>query len=170
MRMETIWTEEEFETGARCLSRVLERIEIDERCCLLRWSLETSSNGSSYLTHAPVKLSATFQREKEVLRGEEECFVDNSLIEDPDSDVLRPMDEAHLDWRVSIVYSETWRVPVVYFTVLHPDGSPCTREDIVDSLMDQNHQNQINDSWDFISHDEHPITGVPSLFLHPCRT
>ena len=84
-----------------------------------------------------------------------------------------------MEWSFSIVYHETWGVPVLYFQVQYLDGSRCSRHDVLDAL----HVYDLNtsdaglnitvgavDSWDFISEEEHPITGIPSFFLHPCQT
>eukprot|EP00978_Attheya_sp_CCMP212_P037858 scaffold182159_cov31-Attheya_sp.AAC.1 len=47
------------------------------------------------------------------------------------------------------------------------DGTPCLRQDILSYC---NNNDDVKDSWEFISQDEHPITGEPSFFLHPCQT
>lgn len=78
------------------------------------------------------------------------------------------------EWNFSVVYSETWQAPVLYFHV-HNDvyrGEPCTRTQIVRHLTKtlDAQNNNVSDSWDFVSQDEHPVTRLPSFFLHPCRT
>jgi hypothetical protein len=99
--------------------------------------------------------------------------------------------EGYYEWRFSIVYCPVWRVPVLYFTVQQQDGTPCPVSLVTDWIHYHHHyhyhQSRIdganNDKEDdnddddvaarmedFISYDEHPITGVPSMFLHPCRT
>ena len=96
------------------------------------------------------------------------------------------------EWHLSIVYSDIWRVPVLYFTVqrLHKDASTTvvSRRDVLDMLVPARLQGSSNttagataaanigggggggdDMWDFVSVEEHPVTGVPSFLLHPCR-
>jgi Autophagocytosis associated protein, active-site domain len=111
-----------------------------------------------------------------------------------------------VEWSFSVVYSDTWQVPVLYFHVQyqcsHDDDNdsdtttttPCSRSMVVEMLSRVHHQNiqmeQDDDnednannivnnrdnnvscfsSWDFVSSDEHPVTGLPCFFLHPCRT
>ena len=85
------------------------------------------------------------------------------------------------------MYSETWRVPVLYFTVCHQwTGDPCTRAQVLEFLLrcqqqppqqeedgaevEQEDEKDEDSSWDFVSVTEHPATGTPCFFLHPCRT
>jgi hypothetical protein len=81
-------------------------------------------------------------------------------------------------WTFSIVYSDTWRVPILYFTVQWYDtGSPCTRTEVLQWLKSGENPDEYyddgedddNHGWDFVSQEEHPITGVPTFFLHPCQ-
>jgi ubiquitin-like-conjugating enzyme ATG10 len=89
------------------------------------------------------------------------------------------------EWRISTVYSPTFACPVLYFTVQSSDdGTPWTRRQVVDYLQSLQHER--HDSFDscdasdrredkaitgeWISMEEHPITGTPAYFLHPCRT
>jgi ubiquitin-like-conjugating enzyme ATG10 len=41
---------------------------------------------------------------------------------------------------------------------------------VVRALQRIHPQNKVEDDWDFVSVDEHPVSRVPSFFLHPCRT
>jgi Autophagocytosis associated protein, active-site domain len=97
-----------------------------------------------------------------------------------------------LIWYLNCIYHETWQVPVLYFSVQNAhDGSPCTRDNVLEALgigstgsssmperNDMNTTNEklfdqdeyIDNTWTTISMEEHPITGIPSYFLHPCRT
>ena len=116
----------------------------------------------------------------------------------------------YTEWSFSIIYHETWRVPTLYFQCIHLDGTPLSRKQVLDILLNimaatttnatfqslNNHEisetiqddhddaaagddddgdddNDImteEDLWEFISQEEHPMTGVPSFFLHPCQT
>merc|ERR1719245_400036 len=74
--------------------------------------------------------------------------------------IIRKMKEI-MEWNLSVVYSETWNVPVLYFRVQYLDGRVCSRDTILLLI-------QLKD--DFVSEEEHPIHGVPCFFLHPCQT
>jgi len=150
------------------------------------WSVEKdSSSGTLYLTHPPIR------RELEIDRKYDDD-TPNRNLEDSDSlDMYNDATVLHEDpvvastptlknatktttteWYFSIVYSDVWRVPILYFTVqsVEKSGSPCQRSEIISSLMQFSHYNCVEDTWEFFSYEEHPITGVPSFFLHPCRT
>jgi len=76
------------------------------------------------------------------------------ILEDPD--VVVPADSACQIWNFSILWSDTWKAPVLYFGV-EENGTVLTREEL---FSDAPH----------ISFAEHPVTGSPSLFVHPCTT
>mmetsp|Transcript_19555 Transcript_19555/g.21747 ORF Transcript_19555/g.21747 Transcript_19555/m.21747 type:complete len:174 (+) Transcript_19555:41-562(+) len=67
-----------------------------------------------------------------------------------------------------IVYSSTYTVPVLYFNVYNLDGSLLTPEEFRKSLPQ--HLSNEKQKWNFITQDEHPITGVPCNYIHPCQT
>jgi ubiquitin-like-conjugating enzyme ATG10 len=91
-------------------------------------------------------------------------FVDLTVWQDQDTTLTQ--EEEELEWRLSCVYSDTWRVPVLYLTVQNKRGSPCSRDELLQAIKNGTTDN----SWDFLSAEEHPVTGVPCFFLHPCRT
>lgn len=87
-----------------------------------------------------------------------------------------------IEWSFSIVYSRVWNVPVLYFQVQNVNGALLTRNKVMKILvgpngntyaLNDNHGTVISDQddgWDFVSVEEHPITGVPTFFFHPCQT
>lgn len=167
-----------FEKGARHLSDVLQTVE-DWRSpnpLLVHWRVKTSeTHGVSYLVH-DIPMSPPVCCSCPNLLGEDgvtDSLYENMEVEDltTDPDIAtswtarpEPM------WCFSIVYSDVWRVPVIYFTVQLMDGAPCSRDEVVNILRQQSPQNWVADSWDFVSCDEHPMAGTPAFFLHPCRT
>jgi len=89
------------------------------------------------------------------------------------------------EWTFSIVFHETWRVPTLYFACSRSDGTPLARKRVLDILLshrvdangghdigtgDGRNEEEEEDLWEFVSQEEHPATGEPSYFLHPCRT
>jgi Autophagocytosis associated protein, active-site domain len=90
-------------------------------------------------------------------------------------------------WSFSVVYSDIWKAPVLYFTAdAADDGRPLSRSEILAVLLspapsslpssschgdDRHHQPPTDQkgSWDFVSCEEHPVSGQPSYFLHPCN-
>lgn len=96
----------------------------------------------------------------------------------------------YTEWSFSILMHKIWRVPTLYFSCCHSDGTPLCRREVLDMLLQSKgmpkadvntgrgeEQNGTNDNddddeslWEFVSQEEHPMTGQPSYFLHPCRT
>ena len=82
-----------------------------------------------------------------------------------------------MEWKFSIVYHEVWMVPVLYFQVHFLDGKRCSRSSVLEALNFHDSDSGgicnvdfVIDTWDFLSEEEHPVTGIPSFFLHPCQT
>jgi Autophagocytosis associated protein, active-site domain len=110
-------------------------------------------------------------------------YVDWAILTDSVESILAPTYDENqftlLQWNLSCVYSETWQIPVLYFDVRNVStGQPCSREEVLSYLVldfdglpvQSDETNQIESSWNFLSFDEHPISRLPSFFLHPCRT
>ncbi|KAK5697495.1 hypothetical protein LTR97_007633 [Elasticomyces elasticus] len=68
-----------------------------------------------------------------------------------------------------IVYSPSYRVPVLHITLPHPPPN----SNIHDLLVPASHRAQLQHaggSLGALSLTDHPITGLPAYFIHPCRT
>lgn len=146
---------------------------------LLDWQVapQTEIQGASllHLIHPPVtrrRLDTSFIQGNHVADVDVH-LEDETLVVDPDVTPPPTLSSSSssnllllLEWQFSIVYSDTWQVPILFFTAQHMDGSPCLRYSLLKALGCQDGI----DSYDFISYDEHPVTRVPSFFLHPCQT
>mmetsp|Transcript_30178 Transcript_30178/g.46027 ORF Transcript_30178/g.46027 Transcript_30178/m.46027 type:complete len:220 (+) Transcript_30178:258-917(+) len=162
-----MYTGNDFEHQASTLSKVLpycKHIEIDS---LVDWQFEPSQSTKPCQLVHPTIISEFLEGRKQITDFDD--FHDSSILSD--EDMIQPLSEKKtlsqkLEWRFSIVYSETWRAPILYFMVQDSSGHPCSREQVLLMLPSAD----VQDSWDFISYDEHPVTGRPSYFLHPCKT
>jgi hypothetical protein len=189
-----------FRQGAERLVRVMAGgFDVDSldqhKQTLCKWSIQSGWDGDVYLIHPTVvrrssshatqhahasndnaghliSVDENDSTEEEVLWSDESVINDPDVVVEVSKDEIESSDEAESEWNFSIVYSETWRVPVLYFHVQQRDGTPCTRNHVLEVLQgdSHSHQNQVLDSWDFVSHEEHPVSRSPSFFLHPCRT
>jgi hypothetical protein len=91
-------------------------------------------------------------------------------------------DNALVEWSFSIVFSDLWNVPVLWFDARYMNGKQVQREDILqlfnyteknnneENRQDEDTNNVVPASYSFISIEEHPITVLPSYFFHPCGT
>lgn len=91
-----------------------------------------------------------------------------TLTHNNDDDVL-------FEWSFQVHYHDTWGVPVLYFQAHHYDtGKRCTRADLLDDLGVDHRSGGGNgggfEDEFFVSEEEHPLTGTPWCYLHPCRT
>jgi hypothetical protein len=140
---------------------------------LSRWKLVESGDGYKYLQHEPVTSTRpTHGRLHDDAVEEVDAMIDNSVLVDYDIDFLEESasSNSNIEWSFSIVYSDTYQVPTLYFHVQHQDGSPCIRSQVLQWLQEDTIDESETNSWDFVSQEQHPHTGFPSYFLHPCRT
>jgi len=167
-------TREEFN---RDVNSLVERLSIakgianDRIEVLMDWQVAHGPCEMLYLVHPPVTTSASLDHHSSehdfgIFLEDENVILDPETINlpTPSTTTISGITTT-LEWRFSIVYSHTWQVPLLYFTVQYMDGSPCLRSFILHVLGAD-----VDESYDFISYDEHPVTGRPSFYLHPCQT
>jgi ubiquitin-like-conjugating enzyme ATG10 len=152
------WKEDDFDYAARRLSSLL-RDHFAGMC----WSYENSCLLSSATRKTPGS-------HLQVSNGDDEL---QSTCDVPfyDIDAIALSNSHVTEWSFSVVYSHIWHVPVLYFTVQMQDGTPLTRNEVIDSLHSYcSDPDSFVHTSDFVTIDEHPVTGSPSYFLHPCQT
>jgi len=74
-----------------------------------------------------------------------------------------------------VVYSTTFRVPLLLFHLCHLDGSVVDVDETVQVLSSGNRQSGLTslfkaNPWNFLSQLEHPVLSVPFMGIHPCQT
>ncbi|KAM1318546.1 hypothetical protein EV2_003871 [Malus domestica] len=69
-----------------------------------------------------------------------------------------------------IVYSDSYRVPVLYFRSYYIDGQPLALEEIEKDLPACSSKVLLESKWTFITQEEHPYLKRPWYKLHPCGT
>ena len=154
---------------------------------------ETAAMGESFfLEHEPIHRMLSLDERTSESQPENALsdipisLADDSIATDPDMAVTSiPTSNQQSrflpsTWYLSIVYSDTWQCPVLYFRIENTqDGSLVTdRQLILEWLQHVHHQNPSTavdsttsqDLHEFISWDEHPLLQMPSFFLHPCQT
>jgi len=148
---------------------------------LISWVVE-SRNDTTYLAHPPVLFRSNgYSRHQMGSIASDEDKLDYSGSSSPGGNVeFDESTSAHncnprhvTEWTFSVVFHETWHVPTLYFQVHDIDGTPVNREEVVSLLLNATVANDSmtdEQTWDFVSQEEHPMTGKPSFFLHPCQT
>ncbi|KAK9747798.1 hypothetical protein RND81_02G015200 [Saponaria officinalis] len=69
-----------------------------------------------------------------------------------------------------IVYSNSYRMPVLYFRGYNSDGQPLTLSQIEIDLPANSAKVLTESKWTFITQLEHPYLNRPWYTLHPCGT
>jgi hypothetical protein len=189
-------TRQEFKVGAQAVLEALQ-VVVDggyHHYELSHWELGYSKDDLSclYLVHPPVVTMVTNhpqeEDDEERAKHEQQQVDDEAFALEDDSIDVDTQQYLHheedavveknhaattsimavVEWTFSIVYSDTYRVPVLYFHVHQmKNGEPCLRSRVSQQLQPAS---SVVDPWEFVSQEEHPITGFPSFFLYPCQT
>ncbi|KAJ3696805.1 hypothetical protein LUZ61_000510 [Rhynchospora tenuis] len=77
--------------------------------------------------------------------------------------------DAHL-YDFHVVYSFTYRVPVLYFRGYKSDGCQLSLDEIKEELPSHAVQILEKSKWTFMTQEEHPYLNTPWYTLHPCGT
>lgn len=105
--------------------------------------------------------------------GKDECEAD---AEDDDEELLMLKSTTpSVRWRImyDIIHSSSYQVPVVYLTVKSPStGYQASVDDLYRVLVPSSYKSQMSSVgvMGALSMTEHPVTGTPALYVHPCRT
>jgi hypothetical protein len=141
-----------------------------------------------YLTHPPVTQMVPLEQQQQ---QEDDNILDVELEDDSilvdDDDIIEIESNNNNNnnnalivkviWNISVVYNETFQVPVLYFALEYTNGCPVEMTTSTSSSRTSpisllalllNIEN--DDDWSRVSQDLHPETGRPSYFLHPCQT
>lgn len=105
--------------------------------------------------------------------------VEVNNVEVVDSDLGEPDDNATLNeqsgcevhyYDFHIVYSSSYRVPVLYFRGYRSDGQLLLFKEIEKDLPASSSKVLTESKWTFITQMEHPYMKRPWFMLHPCGT
>ncbi|KAJ6329627.1 hypothetical protein OIU76_005010 [Salix suchowensis] len=117
-----------------------------------------------------VLVSAEDSNEEESCAVEEEAgFCEIEGAADNATLVQSKHHEAHY-YDFHIVYSSSFRVPVLYFRAYCSDGRPLLLNDIEKDLPACSSKVLLETKWSFITLEEHPFLNRPWYKLHPCGT
>ncbi|XP_068941145.1 ubiquitin-like-conjugating enzyme ATG10 isoform X3 [Petaurus breviceps papuanus] len=96
---------------------------------------------------------------------------DNFELYSDDSEVVAPAATSEvIRYEYHVLYSCSYRVPVLYFRASFLDGRPLTLKEIWDGVHQFYKVRLLQEPWSTITQQEHPILGQPFFVLHPCKT
>ncbi|KIK65347.1 hypothetical protein GYMLUDRAFT_159271 [Collybiopsis luxurians FD-317 M1] len=105
-----------------------------------------------------------------------------SVVDSDDNDeASAPMARPVLTSQQFIVFSATFQVPCFYFTMYHSNGAPLSLNELLSTTLLRASMLENTESTSFavtrqnamfplLSQGEHPTTGRPCWYLHPCET
>ncbi|CAN1182006.1 Ubiquitin-like-conjugating enzyme ATG10 [Linum perenne] len=80
------------------------------------------------------------------------------------------LDNVHHYFDLHIIYSASFRVPVLYFRPYRSDGGNLGLNEIERALPANSVKLLLESKWTFITQEEHPYLNRPWCKLHPCGT
>jgi len=143
------------------------------------WRFVENNPELPYLVHDTVAVANLFNLNTECSN----TVVDDAeyiiQIEDECAQFQTSQDQLHvhrlMEFSFSVTYNHVWSVPVLHFRSQDLDGSMISRSRLLEFIkqgcyVTGNPDATIDGDENFISENEHPITGIPCFFLHPCKT
>ncbi|KAJ3922813.1 hypothetical protein F5877DRAFT_32924 [Lentinula edodes] len=137
------------------------------------WNEHPSVSGLGYLCRTSNYLSRDIRLSMDVNSDEIYAEIDEAAATCIDSETLTSQQY--------VVYSATFQVPCFYFAMYHSNGVPLSINELISSTLFRPGIFQDADITTFaltrrdtpfplISQGDHPTTGRPCWFLHPCET
>ncbi|XP_020107550.1 ubiquitin-like-conjugating enzyme ATG10 [Ananas comosus] len=123
----------------------------------------SSSNVEGYLALEKVYRHRGSEEDK----ADDNCSVDEELVDDDATLVCGNNDDLHA-YDFHIVYSYSYRVPILYFRGYRSDGHPLSLDEIVMDLPPHSSNTLKESKWTFLTQEEHPYLNRPWYMLHPC--
>jgi Autophagocytosis associated protein, active-site domain len=169
-----VWTPGDFEYAVRRLAQLFDSNENDllwrnDNGCLVAKATRQANFQSRCRSVANVLPDRELLYQEPDLDEHSLLSTEDHILNDCDTVYVGSLNK--IEWRFSIAYSYIWHVPVLYFNVQLPNGTACSRLEVLQMLhcfcCDPD---VMSDTWEFVSSDEHPVTGFPSFFLHPCQS
>ncbi|KAK1287497.1 hypothetical protein QJS10_CPB19g00772 [Acorus calamus] len=165
-------TPDEFEAAARTLCERWSSLAVSD---LPLWTfINTSSSPSKAEFYLSLEDVYRFKNSDGVannnMKGEGACSADE---EDDDKYATALAVTCNQDARIydfHVVYSFSYRVPVLYFRGRRIDGQPLELQDIEKDLPQYALRTLRESKWTFITWEDHPYLHRPWYMLHPCGT
>ncbi|TVU15377.1 hypothetical protein EJB05_38896 [Eragrostis curvula] len=156
-----------FNASATALIKRWKEMEVDESLPDWTWrpccKLGVQSELEGYLV-----LEGVYRICGESQTEDSNDLDDAEIIAD-DSWVQISSDAAHV-YDFHVVYSHSYRVPVLYFQGHHSSGQLLTLDEIKQELPSTSFKVISESKWTFITREEHPHLSRPWFTLHPCGT
>ncbi|KAI3950841.1 hypothetical protein MKX01_021962 [Papaver californicum] len=132
--------------------------DVDNKICV-------DTQAHRYLVDPLYGYRSSCQKEEPVNSGNQEEPVDSATLVPNDDD----QQELHY-YDFHIVYSNSYRVPVLYFRGYRSDGQILTLDEVERDLPANSLKVLRESKWTFITQEEHPLLNRPWYTLHPCGT
>lgn len=137
-----------------------------------QWSIETvtlrgDSKETSYLICQQVQRPTRLSRETDTARDTNIDSLGDEHVQDNDTAALDGNNIQSICYHYNIVYSESYQVPVMYFTASWQDGKQLQLQEVWDQIPSTS---DVINKLSTLTQTEHPFLGIPCYHVHPCNT
>ncbi|KAI8091846.1 autophagocytosis associated protein [Thamnidium elegans] len=142
------------------------RVEFES--CLKKFHNETKSCSEESLQWTWETLKYAYLRRSSLLVVAARAFSaeeDTAVTEESDPASMETTNMEIIQLEYHIVYSTSYQVPVLYFRASYQDATPLSLQEIFQKITPSIYHDQV-----MITQTEHPLTGTPFWFIHPCDT
>ena len=153
-------TREDFNSGVAQLPSIC------DQWCVKTVKLRGDEKETSYLSQQVQIPSAILSRETDttvVASNEEE----GTHVENTDTVTLAVPNVQLICYHYTIVYSESYQVPVMYFTASWQDGRQLQLHEVWEQIPSTS---DVVDKLSTLTQTEHPLLGIPCYHIHPCNS
>ncbi|RIA80621.1 autophagocytosis associated protein [Glomus cerebriforme] len=169
-------TRQEFEIAAKSFLEQSKKSVREDGGDLWVWNEHEKLKGFGYLSRKSIiqKLKSESLNENfTFITTDDENFEQvEEELEDPSTLNIASETTEYLTVDYHIIYSTSYKVPVLYFNTYHKDGTPLTNDEIYSCLIEPSRLEDIKTAGFHggISQQDHPTLLIPFYYLHPCET
>lgn len=169
---------DEFRAGALAFAEKWERLSHSHDLPLWSWvsclssAFVSSNETGGYLSLEKMCIFRCDKVDDDEVgnsQKEESKWLKDNVSTDPAMLVHQGSDEVHY-YDFHIVYSSSYKIPVLYFRGYSNDGQSLMLDQIERDLPVNSSKLLTESKWTFITQQEHPYVNRPWYTLHPCGT
>ncbi|GIX71188.1 ubiquitin-like-conjugating enzyme ATG10 [Caerostris darwini] len=123
------------------------------------WVIKRSKIGENVNIYLEKRIVKSYNEESE-----------NKNTSNISSDEIEFLSPSYIIFVYHIIYSQSYSVPVLWFTAHYEDGKLLSLEELWKSIPNCFKTNEPNTKWNMLTQQEHPILGIPYFTVHPCYT
>ncbi|GBC07521.1 hypothetical protein RclHR1_07500006 [Rhizophagus clarus] len=169
-------TRQEFDIAAKSFLEQSKKSTGEYGGDLWVWNEHEKFKGFGYLSRRLIiqklKNDSINENITDITTDDEQSEQLEEEAEDPSTLNTSETEAEYLTVDYHIIYSASYKVPVLYFNAYRKDGTPLANDEIYSCLVEPSRLDDIKTAGFHggISQQDHPTLLIPFYYLHPCET